>query len=287
MIPNTLLRQKARKALSPVLPIALLCALIASLPSLISQTVGILTGGNLQMYILNSVQTPEQLMALASDPNQLLTLLQSYPENGQRLLALGLSVLSFLISPFLSVGLYHTLLRVLRGEEISAGTVLERAGCFFKALGLNLLTALKTVLWTLPGMAVIFLSMGLLMLTRQVQLFTLVYTLGLILSMVLMLRAMLHYCLANIVLAEDPDRGVMGALRESIAVMRYRKMLFINLQLPMYFLLILANMLEGMISALLGTVLASTVMMVIQLVISVYMSINSCAFFQTYRTRQE
>ncbi len=287
MIPNTLLRQKARKALAPVLPIVLLCALIASLPSLISQTVGILTGGSLPMYVLNSIQTPDQLMALASDPNQLLALLRAYPESGERLLALGLSVLSFLVSPFLSVGLYHTLQCVLRGEEISAGTVLERTGCLFKALGLNLLMTVKTVLWTLPGLAVIFLSTWLLMLTRQVQLFTFLYTAGLILSMVLTLRAMLHYCLANVVLADNPDRGVMGALRESIAVMRYRKMLFINLQLPMYFLLLLVTMLlEGMLTALLGTVLSSTVMMVIQLVVSVYMAANSCAFFQTYRTQQ-
>lgn len=287
MIPNTLLRQNARKALKPVLPVALLCALIASLPSLISQTAGILTGGSLQVYLLNSIQTQEQLFALASDPNQLLALLQAYPESGQRLLALGLSVLSFLVSPFLNVGLYHTLLRVLRGETISAGTVLERAGCFFKALGLSLLTALKTVLWALPGLAVIALSTVLLMFTQQLQLFTFLYTLGLILTMVLMIRAMLHYYLANIVLADDPDRGVMGSLRESIAIMRQRKMLFINLQLPMYFLLILATMLlEGMLTALLGAVLSSTVMMVIQLVVSVYMSANSCAFYQTYRTQQ-
>ena len=284
MIPNALLRLKARNALKPMLPVILLCALIANLPSLATQTVSVLTDSNPLTYLLSRASTDAELMAILEDDARLTAMMQEFIAAPSHLLSLGLSALSWLLSPVLTLGLTWCLLELLRGHEIGVGTVFARLNCFGRSIGLNLLTAVKLLLWSLPGAAVMFGGMLLLLLTDS-SLSLVVYLAGLVLMIVLMVRAMLHYTMATVYLADEPERGVRGSLRASIAMMRTRKMALFSLMLSFILWTMLLSMLTSLLSAMLGTVIASTVSMLLQLMLSVYMQTSICAFYDAYRTR--
>lgn len=281
-MPNALLRLKARNALKPMLSVILLCALIANLPSLITQTVSALTDSNPLTYLLTQASTDAELMAILGDDARLAAMLQEYIAAPSHLLSLGLSGLSWLLSPVLTLGLTWCLLELLRGREIGVGTVFARLGCFWRSIGLNLLTALKLLAWSLPGVAVMFAGMVLLLLTGS-DLGMVVYIAGLVLMMVLMIRAMLHYTMATVFLADEPERGVRGSLRASIAMMRTRKMALFSLMVTFFLWMMVLSMLTSLLSAMLGTVIASTVSMFLQLILSVYMQASICAFYDAYR----
>lgn len=284
MIPNALLRLKARNALKPMLPVILLCALIANLPSLATQTVSVLTDSNPLTYLLSQASTDTELMAILGDDARLAAMLQEYATSPSHLISLGLSALSWLLSPVLTLGLTWCLLELLRGHEIGVGTVFARLNCFGRSIGLNLLTAVKLVLWSLPGAAVMFAGMLLLLLTNSSLSLTL-YFAGLTLMIVLMVRAMLHYTMAPVFLADEPERGVRGSLRASIDMMRTRKMALFSLMLSFILWMMVLSMLTSFLSAMLGMVIASTISMLLQLMLSVYMQTSICAFYEAYRTR--
>ena len=284
MIPNALLRFKARNALKPLLPVILLCALIANLPSLATQTVSVLTDSNPLTYLLSQASTDTELMAILGDDARLAAMLQEYAAAPSRLVSLGLSALSWLLSPVLTLGLTWCLLELLRGHEIGVGTVFARLNCFGRSIGLNLLTAVKLLVWSLPGAAVMFIGMLLLLLTGS-SLSLMLYFAGLTLMIVLMVRAMLHYTMAQNFLADEPERGVLGSLRASIDMMRTRKMALFSLMLSFILWMMVLSMLTSLLSAMLGTVIASTVSMLLQLLLSVYMQMSICAFYEAYKPR--
>ena len=284
MIPNALLRFKARNALKPLLPVILLCALIANLPSLATQTVSVLTDSNPLTYLLSQASTDTELMAILGDDARLAAMLQEYAAAPSRLVSLGLSALSWLLSPVLTLGLTWCLLELLRGHEIGVGTVFARLNCFGRSIGLNLLTAVKLLVWSLPGAAVMFIGMLLLLLTGS-SLSLMLYFAGLTLMIVLMVRAMLHYTMAPLFLADEPERGVRGSLRASIDMMRTRKMALFSLMLSFILWMMVLSMLTSLLSAMLGTVIASTISMLLQLMLSVYMQTSICAFYEAYKPR--
>ena len=223
-------------------------------------------------------------MAILGDDARLAAMLQEYAAAPSRLISLGLNALSWLLSPVLTLGLTWCLLELLRGHEIGVGTVFARLSCFGRSIGLNLLTAVKLVLWSLPGAAVMFAGMLLLLLTNS-SLSLMLYFAGLTLMIVLMVRAMLHYTMAQNFLADEPERGVLGSLRASIDMMRTRKMALFSLMLSFILWMMVLSMLTSLLSAMLGTVIASTVSMLLQLLLSVYMQMSICAFYEAYKPR--
>lgn len=281
MIPNVVFRMKARAVLKPAMPIAILIALIANLPSLAAQTVSILTGSNPLTYLTSQASTDAELMALLSDTNAILAAFNGFI-SPVRMLSLALYVLSFLLSPVLMLGLTNALLQLLRGQEIGVSTVFSRVGIFFKSILLNLLTALKVVLWSIPGMLIMVAGMVLMIVLNSTWPL-MFYLVGLTLMIVQMFRAMLHYAMSTIYLADDPALGVRAALRSSVGMMRHRKMALFSLTLSVYVWLIIGSLLESLVASLFGAVIASTAYMALQLVVSVYMSACHCAFYEGYR----
>ena len=281
MIPNVLLRQKARAALKPMMPVVVLCALIANLPSLAAQTVGLLTGSDPMNYLMSQASTDAELMALLSSNEAIFAAFEGYlvPE---RMASVALYALSFLLSPVLVLGLTNALLQLLRGQEIEVRTVFSRVKCFFKSILLNLLTTVKLLLWSLPGGLTMVAGGVLAILTQQTWLMAL-YFVGLVMMMVHMIRAMLHYSMSTIFLADDPATGVWASLKKSIAMMRHRKMALLSLIVSVYAWMFVISMLEGIVASIFGTVIASTLYMALQLIISVYLSACQCVFYETYR----
>lgn len=285
MVTNYELKQKARTALKDSWQIALMVALVAALPSLISQVMTILTQSSF-VQTLQSVMTTLQdnatvgdLLALLEDSS--LTLSAYVP-------AACISVLSWLVSPFLTLGLLNYFFMLLRGEkEAPISTVLSRKSCFFKGIGLNLMTTLRTFLWMLPGMAAEVLAVVLALNDETSTLALVLMWAGMAAMLVLGIRAALHYAMATRVMAEAPEKGINQCIRESVAIMRRRKMLLISLELSFLLLSLCISLAESLLTGLLGSVLGATVSMALSFVLNVYMQMAVSAFYMAYRAQTE
>lgn len=281
VIPGTVFRIRARAALKPMMPVVILCALIANLPSLAAQTLSILTGSDPMTFLMSQASTTEELYKLLGSNEAIFAAFSGYLTT-ERMLSLGLYVVSFLLSPVLMLGLTNALLRLLRGQEIEVTTVFSRMKQILKSIALTLLTVVKLLAWSVPGGAVMVGGMVLVLLLGQTWPLV-IYLAGLVLMVAMMIRAMLHYSLATTFLADDPTVSARAAIRGSVKLMRYRKMELFTLTLSVYVWMILGSMVINLLTAIFGSVIGSTLSMVLQLIISVYMNTCHCAFYEGYR----
>lgn len=285
MVTNFELKQKARSALKDNWQIALMVALIASLPSLISQVVSVMTTSGM-------TQTMQNLMGILQDGSTIDDLLALMAE--AELSVVGyipsavVSLVAWLVSPFLTLGMLNYFFMLLRGEQdVPVSAVFSRKGCFFKGIGLNLMTALRTFLWMLPG-AVLEVASMFLALSESTSTIGLVLMLaGSAAMLVLGIRAALHYAMATRVLAECPKKGINQCIRESVAIMRNRKMLLVSLELSFILLSLLISLAESLLTGLLGTVLGATLSMALSFALNIYMQMAASAFYVAYRAQTE
>lgn len=285
MVTNFELKQKARSALKDNWQIALMVALIASLPSLISQVVSVMTTSGM-------TQTMQNLMGILQDGSTIDDLLALMAE--AELSVVGyipsavVSLVAWLVSPFLTLGMLNYFFMLLRGEQdVPVSAVFSRKGCFFKGIGLNLMTALRTFLWMLPG-AVLEVASMFLALSESTSTIGLVLMLaGSAAMLVLGIRAALHYAMATRVLAECPEKGINQCIRESVAIMRNRKMLLVSLELSFILLSLLISLVESLLTGLLGTVLGATLSMALSFALNIYMQMAASAFYVAYRAQTQ
>lgn len=283
MIPNYELKQKARAALKNNWQIALMVALIASLPSLASQVISIMTQSGM-VQTLNNILSTVQQSATVSDVMVLLEEAGITAESYAPSALVGL--ISALLSPFLTLGMLNYFFKLLRGEEDALiGTVFSRMGCFFKAIGLNIMVFLRIVLWMLPGVALEVLALVLVTVLPESLLFifTLLMYAGPILMMVLGVRAALHYAMADRVMAEAPGKGINQCIRESIAIMSHRKLALFSLEISFFLWQIGLTLLESLLLSVVGNVLASTVSMALNFALNIYIQMAVSAFYLAYR----
>ena len=277
-IPNADFRARAREALKPVLPIALLVSLCAELPSLISQVAATLTQEPLLDVAYQYIAHPEmELTELASKFSAAIT-----PSMEA---AWGLALLAFLLTPFLNLGRLNFTLKLLRGEEIDVSDVLSRTSIFFKAIGQTLLVIFKEILWGLPGVAFSLLGIVFVLINPTAQSLNVMmgfYSVGSVLTMALMLRAALHYCMAGLILADRPETGVFASVRESIAIMRHRKMLYLALRVS-FIGWILAQSIADTVLTGISSVIGMTLGMALELLLSVYIQTSCAAFYEAYK----
>lgn len=278
MITNYELKLKAREALRNNWQVALMVALIASLPSLISQVVAIMTQSNLtnqlnQLLMASSNDvSAEKMLEIVSNMNHTPTLL--------------LNLFSAIVSPFLTLGFLHYTFRLLGGEkDMGVEAVLSRKGSFFKAIGLNLMIALRVFLWMLAGVAVEVLGMVMALMFPETMdvVGTVVMFAGMAAMLVLGVRAALHYAMADRILAEEPSKGINQCIRESVDMMSHRKMLLFSLEVSFILYHLGITLLESFVLGMVGTVMAATVSMVLSFVLNVYMQTSVSAFYLVYR----
>lgn len=283
MVTNYELKQKARAALKDNWQIALMVALIASLPSLAGQVVAIMTQSGMTQT-LNNLLTTMQSSTTVGDVWVMLE--QSGITAGSYAPSLLLNLLSGILSPFLTLGLLNYTFKLLRGEDDALiGTVFSRSNCFFKAIGLNIMIFLRTLLWMLPGMALEILAVvAVTLLPENLSIVSVILLYGgMIAMLVLGIRAGFHYAMATRVMAEDPSKGINQCIRESIAMMSHRKMLLFSLEMSFILYNIGVSLIETLLLSMVGSVLAATVSMVLSFVISVYMQMAVSAFYLVYR----
>lgn len=297
-IPAYEFRRRAREAMKTCMPILLVVALIATLPSLISQAATLIANADPSDLMIQLTNRLMQVMekygitqtgmtpGIVVDEAQLMTDVAAvYDQYVQDLMAflrvkgpimLGLSLMVLIVSPVLTLGMMNAMLHALRKQEFTAAISLSRVRYILKALGLELLVALKLFAWMLPGMALmiaaVFLPETLMMLTMIA---------GMILVLVLGVMAGYRYAMAMFVLADEPDTGVLGCIRRSCEVMRRRKMELFCLEISFIGWALLLSLVQSLFFGF-GQVIGMTLGMFASLFLTVYTNCAEAAFYQEY-----
>lgn len=298
MIPSFEFRRRAREAMKPLMSVLLVVALIASLPSLISNAVTLIADADpstllntfvdrvTQVMEKHGLTNPQAAGELVIDEAQLeadlLAVQDAYfadtmtfaKEKGP--LVLGLSLMVLIASPVLTLGMINALLHVLRKKEFTAGIVLSRVKYLLKALGLELLIAWKLFVWMLPGVMLMSAS---LFLPRTLM--TLTMIVGLAALVIMGVRAGYSYALSVFVLADEPETRIRDCIRRSRNVMQGRRMEMFSLEISFLGWQILLSYVQLMLMGF-GAIIGLTLGMFASLFLTVYINCAKTAFYQEY-----
>lgn len=285
-LPSFEFRRRARAAMKPIMPLLLVVAMIAALPSLIGQTVTLLTGAD-PNAMLAEYYTQERMTAITSGDaaavqaasQEIMDGVTAFFQEKAPFMVIT-TLITWLLSPVLTLGFNHTLIKTLRREEIAVSTVLARLPLFFKAIGLNLMIFLRLVLWMLPGMA---LSMfGAVVTLLEPSIGGLLMLAAMAVMFVLMIRAMYSYRLATYIMADVPETGINASVRRSKEVMKGRRMELFGLEFSFLGWRLLLSMGQSMLLSLFGGVLGMTLGMFASLFLQTYLCMAEAAFYQEY-----
>lgn len=289
--PSGVFKAKAREALMNHWQTALLIALIVNLPTLLAQGIAVFTGNDIAR------RSEDLLIALMRDGQldnaHILDGLTALMNETGIWLMIGLRAVAWIITPVLSLGMTHWLLLRLRKKEAGVDTVFSRLPVFLKSIGLHLLTALKTLLWMLPGAAVSMLSVIPLLGARggdneavYSALTTgsmLIYA-GMGIMLVLGVMAALRYALAEYKLADEPETGVLACIRESKRVMAGKKGALLSLELSFIFWYLGEYMVSSLLTGFGGGVLSLMFQMLAGMALSVYITCSVGSFYLLTQT---
>ena len=256
------------------MPSALLITLLATLPSLCLQIAMNMTLDPL-MRIIEQFRFAEMTVPALS--RMFRALIQNLTPTA-RGLWLMIPVL-FLLLPFLSLGRHWFTLRILRGMEGNWTDVFGRLGCFVKAIGLHVLLILLIVLWGMPGLMIMLLGAYIAISNGNLNAFTSLYSIGMVVSVVLMVRASLTYELSDIEMADEPEKSILTCLRNSRERMNGLKFMLLMLVVSFLGYILLTELLTSFLGQI-SYVVAMAVSIALSLVISAYMETAVCAFYE-------
>ena len=289
MLFSAAFKAKARAALAQHWQTALLIALIVNLPSLLVQGIAAFTHNDLltrvQDLLLKAYTSEAAMSAL---PDSLRALLS---ETGI-LVMIGLSVLAWLVTPALSMGMNHWALDRIRGEEEPVSTVFSRLNILPKSIGLRLFIVLKILLWTLPGAAVSLLGMIPLWNAREktgaelasaANLTMNIVYVGMLVMLVLGIMGYLYYAMADFILADEPGEAVLSCARRSRVLMKNRRGALMSLLLSFILWYLLIFFASSVVESIAGSVIALMLQMLGTLFLSVYMLVTEGVFYEALR----
>ena len=286
---SVLWKQKAREALKNHWLTALLILLTVNLPSLLVQGIASFTGSDLLSSLQNAVYG-----ALTSggmlDTQAMAESLQAIEQSAGIWIMQGLHVIVWLVTPCLSMGMYHWMQLRLAGKDAEYMTVFSRLSLFFKGIGLRLYITLRIFLFMLPGAALSVLSMLPVWLAdsgSRIDLLSSLNTsltlmsLSSIVMLVLGIIAVLRYTPAEILMARQPDLRITAAARQSRDLMKGQKgQLFL-----LFFSFILWYLLEMFLVSLalnlFGSVIGLMLEMLCSLALNAYIYTTVCSFCET------
>lgn len=299
MIPNFIFKQRAWAAIKPWLQLLVVIGLLAVLPGtlydsaelvLADDMTSALEGPVYDLAEFSSREVPEDLSQEEAETllaefdtlmDNLTTALENFFLRGKGWILLALGGASLLLTPMLMMPLYGALLDAYRKKELTAGGCLRRLRLAPRALLLTLWIALRVWVWMLPGMALMLLSV------LVPALYTTLVGAGTVLSLVLGIRAGLHYILAPVVLADLPDTSINGCVRRSWQVMRTRKMQYFSLQVSFAIWHLLLYFVAGLAVNPVMTAISLTVMMMGNLLLTIYINGSVVVFWDTYGVKKE
>ena len=279
-IPSGYYRKKALAALKGHWQPALLVALIVNLPTMLMQGFSVFTGNDLMDRLQAFIVTASRDGVISQQTllNEINMILASTAFWTIR----GLEILALLVTPCLALGMYKWLMDLVRGQEQPVGSVFCRMRLFFKAIGLQLLIILKVFLWMLPGIAAMTALLWPLAgaVTAEAQMAILERAQGVSFPLMLLMAvpgvmAALRYALAEYIMADKPESGILFSIRRSKELMKDRKknLFFLMLSFLLWYLL------ELLISSFLSGVPALIFQMLAGLALNVYMSASVSVFY--------
>ncbi len=292
MYPSFFFRARGKLAMKAALQVLLVLALIATLPSLVSQVTTILTDADPTVMIaeMNDALTKIATESTGSEDAMIAdvyAVLEGFAPRMDTWLSekaaiyLILPLLAMLISPALMQPLLHGVLTALRGREAALAPCLQRITLGLKALGISLLSALMALGWMLPGYAAMILGM-VVMLSLNESIGMLLVLAGCIAAVVMGLQASYRYMMAPYVLADAPQTGVRAAIRRSCEIMDRRKMELFGLQLSYIGWRLLLSLVQSLLLGIFGNVIAMTAYLALNLVLSIYITCGEAAFYEAY-----
>lgn len=301
IVPGKEFRRRARLAMKPVMGVLLVVAMIAALPSILDSVIIMITQADpttvvtdslnrmlmvMEEHGLQSTGVTEELLldeaALAALEADLVAVTDGYlqdlnaffVEKGPIMLGSMLMVLVF--GPVLTLGLINAMLHALRKKEFTYGIILSRLNCFFRVLGMQLLVILKTLLWMLPGIAVMLASM-----LAPLEVMGLMMLAGLAGAMVPGIMASYRYAMSVYVMADAPETPVLDCIRRSKEIMHRRKGELFLLELSFFGWTLLLSYVRAFLNGF-GPVIGLTLGMFAALFLTVYTNCAKAAFYQEY-----
>lgn len=229
-LTSYIFKSKAVRSLKGNWQTALIVSFIAALPSTVNA-------------LLRSTRLPQ--VASYSYEDLLAASRQITMDTVWLLAAVGL--LTFLVTPVLSVGCYNYFIRRLQGEELGVAGVLSRKAIFLRALWLYVLMAVRVFLWSL-----LFLIPGIV--------------------------AALRYALAPYYLAENPELTAAEAINKSKAAMADKKFTLFVLLLSFIGWALMAIAVQVMLLSF-SVILALVAYQFVELFRVTYMNASVSAFY--------
>ena len=285
-LPAFEFRLRARAAMKTIMPLLLMVAMIAALPNLIGQTVTLLADADpseamMELYTQErmTAMTAGDLEAAQAASQEIIDGMTNFLREKGPFMVIT-TLITWLLSPVLTLGFNHTLLKALRKEEISVSTVLARLPLFFKAIGLNLMTFLRLLLWMLPGMALSLAGATLMLFEPTVG--GLLMVAAMVVMFVMMIRAMYSYRLAAYVMADVPETGINASIRRSKEVMKGRRLELFGLEISFLGWRLLLSLGQSLLLSLFGGVLGLALGMFASLFLQTYVYMAEAAFYQEY-----
>lgn len=297
-VPSYEFRRRAREAMKPVMSVLIVVALIATLPSLISSAVTLMTSADpaelvnslanrlmqvMEKYGVNQAEIAGgQLPDAAGMQADIAAVYELYIKDCETFLVtkgpiiLALTLMVLIISPVMTLGMINALLHALRRQEFTAGIALSRTKYLFKALGLELMLALKLFLWAMPGTLLMLAGM---FLPQTLMAVTIIA--GLVLMLVLVVRVSYRYAMVVYILADAPQTGIRECFRRSGELMKRRKMELFMLELSFIGWNLLLSYVQLMLNGF-GMVIGLTLGMFASLFLTVYTNCAKAAFYQEY-----
>ena len=291
--PPGVFRLKARQVLKGRWQTALLIALAVHLPVMLVQGLSISTGNNPLIRLESYVAAAARDGVLSEQ--MLVREIRDIISGTGTWVFFGLGIAALLVTPCLALGMYSWLISRLRGKDEPVSTVFSMVRHFFKAIGLQVLTALKIMAWMLPGLALgIALAVPYLTSGGAMQPLSALQSVssaqqlpelatGSFLSLVVTalitvpaVMAYLRYALAELVMADVSSARIRACIRRSKDLMKTNKKTLALICL--HFLLL--DLLASLVLSLLGS---GTLNMMLQLlaglVIDLYLSASVAAFY--------
>jgi len=286
--PSGYYRGKARAALKGHWQTALLICLIVSLPSLLTQGIAMYTGNDpmdrMQSLIVQASR--DGVLSEALIVNEARTFLQS---TGY-IVTQSLSALAWLITPFLTLGMYNWMIGRLRGKEEPVTTVFSRAKLFLRAIGLQLMIILEVLLWMLPGIAAAVISIvPVVRAETQAELQQAVTVCNRFMLPILLLMiipgaiAGLRLAMAEFVMADRPGMKIRASMKQSREMMKDQKRGLFLLMVSFLLWYLLQMFVSSFLSGMGSGVFALVFQMASGLAIQAYMSCSMAAFYQEIR----
>ena len=283
---NVFLRLKARKALAGHWQTALLIMTISSLLSWASQITSIQQLGSFSSQMQNLLQQAQASDLIGFDA--MMELVRTHFLS-DRLVANLLMLASLLAAPMFTLGVTHYFLGLLRGNTEQRWTaVFSRASSWLKGLGLELVMFLKSLAWSLPGLAFLTIVMLIAMSSNSLSgygaswliTFSIVGYLGAIIPAIL---AVFRYALSMYFLADHPDWRIRDCITSSKQAMAHQKLNLFMMYLSFVGWSLLISLVSNLVFSMFGQIVYLLISLALNLALSVYRSCSLCAFYDAWR----